>query len=491
MVKNIFKIIFIIMFIFTLNGCGNFQQTGERIVAPKPNKTLATGTWKVEKYLLIDKRIAEEKDGEKLIDEEIYFSNDFAKIGDICFTIPKYNLKVVNSRCYFLYEYKIDTDRLGISNKEVNIILVSDSNNGCCELILEDNDSGYLYYNGILFKVKKTSETVNKLEHKTNENNIKNSVKIINDMYDSPTGIYLGLKTDREKKEDGNYTEPIYRTFWIYFSDGKLNEIKERENILIPRIKGFYELKVDDVNSSEQNIYERTVAIEKKDNKKEIKENNIVNKNSNHYEDIMFVGNDYVSLECYSGKDFKNRCSQYKMLPIDNLQADKGIDIGTLLGPEAKKAFDSSFEVQKNLLKEDNNKKISDIKLNYENYTMLRRNGHWALSGKAIDSKCNYETFNIEYLPPKKLINYDRLCVNWSTIKDIIPSAIDAYTSPNARIIIILNKSYIYLYEIINGKIKGQPLTKIKLNNSETVVMAEWANGDFVDKWNKFFITDR
>ena len=487
MFKNILKIILILMFIFTLNGCGNLEQTGERIVSPKPNKTLATGTWKLEKYFLVDKRIAEAKDGERLIDKEIYFSNDFAKIGDICFTIPKYNLKVVNSRYYFLYQYKVDTNKLGIDNKEVNVILVSDSNNGCCELMIEDNYNGYLYYNGILFKVKKISEKVSKLEHKINENKIKNPIKFANDTYDTSTGIYLGLKTGREKKEDGNYTEPKYRTLWICFSDGKLNEVKERKNILVPRIKGFWELKVDNIYNARNHIYERATAIEKKDSKQE-KEIYTIKKEENHYEDIMFVGNDYISLECYNGNNFKNKCSQYKMLPIDNLKVDKGIDIGTLLGDEAKKAFDSSFEVKKSLLNEDKSNRASDIKLNYENYTMLRRNGHWVLSGKAIDNNCNSETFNIEYLLPKKLINYDRLSVNWSIIKDAIPSAIDAYTSPNGRISIILNKSYIYVYEISSGKIIGQPLTKIKLNNSETVVMAEWASGDFVDKWDRFFI---
>ena len=61
----------------------------------------------------------------------------------------------------------------------------------------------------------------------------------------------------------------------------------------------------------------------------------------------------------------------------------------------------------------------------------------------------------------------------------------DAYTSPNRDIALIITYSYIEIYAIKDGEIADEPLGKIKVRNGETVVMAEWATGEYVARWEK------
>ncbi|SHE79611.1 hypothetical protein [Clostridium fallax] len=488
--KGIFIISIIIIFTFiNLIGCKKIEDTGRKIVPPEVKNNAITGIWNIYKYQIIDERIADKKESDKLINSNVSFGEDVVRIGEIYFTMPKYKLKVVNSKYYFLHEYKADINKYNIEDKEVEAVLISDSGNGFCELVLSNDKEGYLFYNGVIYWVKKVSNESEKADTNKINNDVKEQDKVVDTSYDMPTGLYLGLKTPRTVNEDGTYSNVKYRTLWISFSNGKLNDIHERENILLPRMKGFWEVKVEE-NKKDGKLYEFPEAKEKKNG--ENKYNNEFNnkENINHYEEIMFVGNDYIATEYYTGDDFKGKYNSYKMLPVDNLQVSNGIDIGTLLGDNAKKAFKDSYDLSINLLPEEQKVKFNNDNLNYENYTMIRKNGHWILKGKAEGLDNEQRDFNIEYLPPKKLVNYDRLYVTWNTIKDILPSAIDAYTSPNGRIILIANKEYIYIYQILKGKITGEPLSKIKLNKDESIIMAEWANGDFVDRWNKFFINN-
>src|SRR5699024_8214926 len=90
-------------------------------------------------------------------------------------------------------------------------------------------------------------------------------------------------------------------------------------------------------------------------------------------------------------------------------------------------------------------------------------------------------------IPPTKLVSYDELSISWNIIKDQIPTAIDAYTSPNSDIIIVLDRENIYVYSIDENRLSERPIYKIPLYEDEQVVMAEWAIGTYVDIWEKHF----
>ncbi len=85
------------------------------------------------------------------------------------------------------------------------------------------------------------------------------------------------------------------------------------------------------------------------------------------------------------------------------------------------------------------------------------------------------------------MVFYDALLVPWTNIKDVVPRAIDAYTSPNKDIALIFTKDELLIYDIHGNDLERLPKERIDLKNGETVIMAEWATGQYVESWKDIF----
>ena len=165
--------------------------------------------------------------------------------------------------------------------------------------------------------------------------------------------------------------------------------------------------------------------------------------------------------------------------------------ISDISGQIGKEAFleGASKEIQL----EDGKYKNSSIDLNpnEESFGLFRRNGHWIFKGRfnfIENTKYVYKDFNIKSIPPKEVVYYDELSIPWSAIKMKVPEAIDAFTSPNDDIIVILTHNNILVYLIDEGEIADIPVAKIKLKTAERVVMAEWAIGRYPVLWEEEFL---
>src|SRR5699024_5905906 len=156
---------------------------------------------------------------------------------------------------------------------------------------------------------------------------------------------------------------------------------------------------------------------------------------------IKYVGNDYVAVEDINIKrDSSIGNRKYQVLPIDNVANSSGMKITDIAGIEARDAFYNSASASLSIKKAQNHKLLEDT-VDEENFTVTRRNGHWIMRGRmrysderALDY---YFDFNINIIPATKLVSYDELSISWNIIKDQIPTAIDAYTSPTSDIIIV------------------------------------------------------
>ncbi|MHB1406887.1 MAG: hypothetical protein ACYCV0_15035, partial [Desulfitobacteriaceae bacterium] len=125
-----------------------------------------------------------------------------------------------------------------------------------------------------------------------------------------------------------------------------------------------------------------------------------------------------------------------------------------------------------------------------QNWGLVRKNGHWLFQSR-IDyqsgGKPGYLDFNINLVPPSKLVSFDTLSLSWQTIKERVPDAVDAFTSPNRSLAVVATKARLYVYTINEGRLGSEPLTKLDLNEGESVVMSEWATGFYVDNWEQSF----
>lgn len=480
LLKAFFSLIFI--FIFTFNiGCSKVNgKDTQSIKAPNNENLTIRGTWKVEDINIIDDEI-ENKD-EILLQKESLISISSSKISifNKIYNEPNFKLKVVDKNYILSYELNLMLKDVIDSSNNVDIISLIDSNNLIGEFIVIDDNHGYLFYSGMMLKLFR--EDMNPRDIESTNNKVE--AEIVDEDYNSNVGVMLALKTPRTDIGDGKYQDSRYRTLWISLKDNKLEPVLEKNNIIFPRLNGIWTIEKKAID--EKGIYNEYFITKPIDGREDSRITSDISINS--YKDINFVSNDYISIERYEGENFNNLFSMYRTIPIDNINSYQGLSIDEIYSPEVKQKYEKDFNEAFDSLSLEKQNLLSD-KVDYTNFTMKRIEGKWTLVGKIIsdDPNENGYDFRLSINPNKKILNYDTLLIPWKDLKGRFPFIEDAYTSPTGRIAIIIFNNKLFVYELEEGSIKGNPLISIDLNEGESVIMAEWATGSYVDTWTKAF----
>lgn len=486
--RRFYIIIMSFSLVFILSGCNPIEfKSTSKIISPENKDLMIKGKWYIDDYKIIRQVKVKNHKLNKYLNTYIQIDSDFLYVGGDVYQDVKYKYRRVNTHNYFMNNSEINPKALGIYIDELEVVSASLDGKVLYEYIKYDENKLMFSSDGIYYFASKRGNLVDKDVRRLYSNNtIGEETQDVNK--NKRSGVLIGLRSQRNQTENGNINESEYRTLWISSTDKDEVRVKEKPNIIFPRISGFWELgvKKDVVNGYEnETVYVKTYGY---------KENKYIrdyfkDANDNVYRNVNFISNDYIALE--SIKSDKNNTivsDEYVVLPLDNIQQEKGLKIVDIEGQEAKvvqeKSFKSVIESNKDL------KAKLETNLNEESFTVVRKNGHWAFKGRVRTQSKDEELFldyDIKILPSKKLIVYDELKVPWNKIKERMPEALDAYTSPNNDIAILISKSSLFVYSIKNGELSERPLKKVKLNEEESVIMSEWALDEFVYKWDKIF----
>lgn len=494
--KRIFISLMIAVMIFT-QGCATMPIKGnEKIALPRNRQMPLEGTWQVVEKWGGD-IIPQETD--PLIGSLATFSQDEIVFGDDVITDVQYAIKRVNTGDFFLYQYRVKAEDLGIDAENVDIISINSNNRLFYEMVKVDDSSIITSIgNDFYFLTKKSddNEIISKDKKHTIDKDYTEDSSSETDVLRS--GILLGLKRI-SIPDDGEY-KVTYRTLWIRSENRELYPIFETSNLFTPRKTGFWEIG----SNSEKlggHIYEFIHAypsflydhpnLDHELAADEPKKHVGLIGDGHWRRHIEYVGNDYIAVEDINiDKDASILDRRYKVLPIDNVQNTNGIKISDIAGQAGREALLSSAQSSIEI-KDIKGAKILDDELDEENFTVARRNGHWIMRGRLSyndeHDMVDFLDFNINIIPPTELVNYDELCISWNAIKAKLPSAVDAYTSPNEDMLIVLDIDNIYVYALEEEGISDRPIGKASLHEGEQVVMAEWATGVYVERWDKHF----
>ncbi|MGG7145031.1 hypothetical protein ACQPVP_16435 [Clostridium nigeriense] len=478
--KKFLSLLFI--FIFTFNiGCSKVSGKDTQSIKAPDNENLSIkGTWKIEDINILDEEIENKNEILSLKDSLISISTNNLSIFNKSFSNPSFKLKVVDSDYILSYELNLTLRDIIETEDMVDIISLVASNNLIGEFIITDNDNGYLFYSGLLLKLVREDNNPRDIEESSN----MIETEILDDDYNSDVGVMLALKTPRVELEDGTYTDSSYRTLWISFKNNKIQPIIEKEDIIFPRINGIWTIQKEVENNNNQHIeYFISKPIDGKVDSQVIDQTSV-----NVYKDINFIANDYISIEKYEGNDFKNIFPIYQTIPIDNINSKQGLSIEEIYSNEIKEKYERDFNEALGEISRVNNEDLVPI-VDYTNFTIKRIEGKWTLIGKIKSQNTNEEgrDYKISINPSKNILNYDTLLIPWKDFKGGFPFIEDAYTAPTGRVAIVIFNNKLIVYEVEDRNIKGGPLVEIDLNESEEVIMAEWASGAYVDTWDRAF----
>ena len=447
------------------------------------------GSWTVEKYVSIGGATIDDKKAKQLIGKTAYFSEATVNFNGNTSNNPKYKVKSVNTKSYFWDTIKISAKSLGIQNSDVQIITINSNNIFFDEYIKLDEVTLIKNYEGILLyfhKAKDSSATPS--YDKDKEDNTKILISKAEKEIRSKSGLLLGLRYENPKVEAG-ISKYLYKTLWISSVNDKILPIVETKDLLLPRQDGFWKVGVskkiengdakDVLWSYPINSINPTKPINK--NSKQIKytktEGSIA---------IKFVGSNYVSIDTLqdannNGPENKYSNNKLKILPMDNLLGES-IKLTSILGREIEKSTLSG-----SLLNEPKNIKDENLKKVDTNWGVIRRSGRWILRGRMetkINSKHSFIDFDIPYATPKALTTYDDLFPSFNVIKTKVPSAVDAYASPNRDFVVVLTNTELMVFTI-KGYNLGEKSLNLKFKAGEIPVMSHWATGNYVDDWQK------
>ncbi|MBZ9606678.1 hypothetical protein G9F73_002350 [Clostridium estertheticum] len=444
------------------------------------------GSWTVEKYVSIGGATIDDKKAKELIGKSAYFSEDTVDFNGDISNNPQYKVKSVNTKNYFWNTVKISAKSLGIQNDDVQIITINSNNIFFDEYIKLDEVTLIKNYEGILLyfhKVKDSSTTPS--YDKDKEDNTKILISKAEKEIRSKSGLLLGLRYENPKAEDG-LSKYLYKTLMISSVNDKILPIVETKDLLLPRQDGFWKVGISKKieNGDAKDVlwsYPINPINPINTNSKQIKYTKTEGSMA-----IKFVGSNYVSIDTledvnnnYSENKYTN--NQLKILPMDNLLGES-IKLTSILGREIEKSTlaGTLLNAPKNI-KDENLKKVDT------NWGVIRRSGRWILRGRMetkINSKNSFIDFDIPYATPKSLTTYDNLFPSFNVIKTKVPSAVDAYSSPNRDFVVVLTNTELMVFTI-KGYNLGEKSLTLKFKSGELPVMAHWATGSYVDDWQK------
>lgn len=479
---KLIRVIIILMSIF-LQGCRPIDINVEnKITPPKSSELHVKGVWKIEEYKSLNNKINQVK-FKNYIDKVVIIDENIAAVDEEVFLNPKYKVKSVSANNFFEYRHNIDHKSIGIKGENVDIISVSDSNQIVYDFIkISDNQLALYKDQGLLLMNKisnNTDEYISKLNLNNTNNNLNNHFKEDKLLR---SGVILGLRSDNLKESKSEY-----RTLWISSRNRKLQNTIELSQLFVPRRSGFWEVGMDrEIKDGKliQSLYAHPVIKFVNEGTLSKDENTL---QESLQRNITFIGNDYMCTEIEEN-------GQLQVLPIDNISMAKGVNISDLISGNVNDTLTRSLNAFRAA---QDKKKVDELEkqMRKDNFTVVRGNGHWVMKGRLnyispSDNK-KFEDFIIYGAPLSTLVNYDELFVPWSEVKARVPEAVDAFTSPNKEIALIVTKNYIYVYSIINGHLSEQPIDKIKIQENESIIMAEWATGDYVGKWNEIIMNNK
>lgn len=473
-----FKIQFIMISLILISmfiGC-------EQKNVNKLNAFNFTGIWKVNSIEILNDDI-DNKNINNIIDKEIKLGNNELKIFDNKVQKINYKLRAVKSDYTLSYEKKLTMNKYMNGRETIDLISIRDNNKIIGEFFLNSSDEMIFIYDVYLLKLIKISSDVvfENDDNKEKEDDVNN-----NDEFSE--GVMIGLKTSREKNDDGTYNNEKYRTLWVSHNNYKLGYIYAKDNIIFPRLTGIWNLSVYQNNINGFNSDEFKIYLYDKSSKKN---NSIKNDVSdNVYKSILFVGNDYIAIKEYIGNEFRGNYPIYKILPISNVNIDNGLQIDEIFNENEKIKYINEVKNKINSLSIEKREKLNIENIDYNNIAIKRELGKWKFVSKILPKNMNEEgeDVNLELLPDKRFINYNLMYISWKDLKNELGIFKDVFISPLYKIALIQFDKYISIYKIENERLIAEPLEMIPIDENEEIIMAEWCSGKYVEQWEKVFI---
>ncbi|MCT8976650.1 hypothetical protein N4T77_08575 [Clostridium sp. CX1] len=302
------------------------------------------------------------------------------------------------------------------------------------------------------------------------------------------SGLLIGFRNDLDKTT-------TYRTLWIApDKDNNLKVLKELNYILVPHRDNFWQiepLRYSFTNTGDWIEYPVAHAVGDSYTPEtfEYKYNTYNCK-------LNFVDRNHVSISTYTKyhptkeKSYaREDCAVVELEKLTHYRNTE--DKLTMVDVFKENALSTINKISKTKITLGESADTHNINTTTgDSWTISRVDGKWipqiAKTFKYASKNSNYTLYNTTLQLPQSIVSYNDLCTDFNLIKEIIPDAKDAISSPDKDILGVFTDNKLTLYAYSKGTI-GKAALEIQLNENETMIMNQWTSGNSVEQWTDAF----
>lgn len=472
MIKLIKKIFLIFSLIF-LTGCSFLTSSGTNIETPSMGQSPIYGKWTITKFIYNKKINQDNFLFKDIIGEDLYFSNDQVVLANDYIKGVEYKTKYVKLSQYLYKKFNLDYKSLGIEDSDVYTTYIFDSKSRGSiyyEVIKTSENTALLFDNGVILEIKLVDDKINNEDLNDLILAKKDEVLARGSLFDynGDKGFLIGFKS----KSDSNIPTWNYKTLYIKFSDSKLENVYEMNNIILPRNDSFSEISVQRESKGDETTDKLIVKDFKnsklrKDDEEVIKNDLEELKEENTLKTVNFITNNYVNVESLDGDTNKRYLRIYQ---LDKLDEKKPISYKEFLSDEDLKAEGKNIEALKN---------------DPYNIGIYRDNGFWKLKGRMETEEDKFSDFDLNLVLPYDVNKYNEINIPMSRIKSFKPGIKDGFVSPDNNFLITLENNFLRIYNIEDGNILPDAIFEREIGNEASTIMTEWATGRYSNIWQQ------
>lgn len=467
------RIMVVLLLLPLLGGCAELTSpTAGKILPPAYARCPLEGKWSVQEELASEGHPGGDVLGSAA---ELQFSREMVIMGSNVWHQPSYKVKKVNSRDYLQTRYIALDGYLASIDQTVEVVTVSADANYLGEFMKIDQSTVVSFVQNRVLRLHQTADRADDPSAAAG----LNAVNVNHDDHSGTSGVFVGLRIPTED-------DYIYKTVWIAARDKQLRPLLSRPGLFFPRRSGFWELQAGggaDQAGAELRAQNVAIKDDPAASKKEVQAPTASSPGPGM--GVDYIGNNYAAVARADGG-----LEKLQVLPVDQLASPLGIEAADLLGEAGAEAYRQARQQARQTLYGQGITLIAEDG-GEDNFGLTRRNGHWYLQGRINyhhNGTPGFMDFNINSIPPDRLVVYDTLYLNWQSIRDRVPNAVDAFTSPNKDIALITTTTKLYLFGLSGEQLDSVPQGEMDLPEGTRIIMAEWATGFYVDDWEKAFV---
>lgn len=486
---------FIISFALVITGCTVVEgEVSDRVISPENTNIPISGKWEATyvydgEFIPIDDELTFEERNINVYNLEAYFHRQGFAIGESFTEDPSFRIKNVLAYDYLSRNFRFTPEDITVEDERLEVVTVLNEDAYLIDFIRLDEERLLTRYDDIFYMLERVNEEVSVSELDRYIQIQKDVMRTLGTSEEDElqTGFLLGLKIP-DYDELSNNVDWEYKTIWINTDNGQISSAYEVDKLLLPRRNGFWEIENNRAFNGQlvRDYLSATPLFRVDNNESSSMESSIddlvdkldPNEINSELKNILFVGNDYISVENIDLDD--NGKQTLEIYSIDNIRDEIPIKLSEIIGEEGRDLFLEGARSEMSL--------DDHIVPNEENIGLFRRDGHWSLRGRINYFQSGeelYSDFNIRAIPPTEMVSFDEQVIHYDMVRLLRPGAIDYFSSPNEEFIVVLTNTHITIYPIDNGELVNIPSTGFRIPSNSSIIMSEWARGRYTETWEQ------